>query len=99
MAAYLIADVEVQNEAAYAVYAQKFDAILALFGGRILVVGGNPRAVEGEWIPKRLVILEFPSQEAALQWQASPEYGEIAPIRQQHAVTHFITMFDGFDPS
>lgn len=96
MAAYLVADVEVQNQEAYAVYALKFDAILARFGGRILVVGGNPIAVEGEWIPNRLVILEFPTQEAALQWHASPEYGEIAPIRQQHAVTHFVTMFEGF---
>ena len=99
MAAYMIADVEVMDEAEYRVYAQEFDAILARFGGRILVVGGNPRAVEGEWIPRRLVIPEFPTTEAALQWNASPEYGVIAPIRQQHAVTHFVTLFEGFGQS
>ena len=96
MATYLIADVDVLDREAYQEYADKFDAILARFGGEILVVGGNPTPVEGAWIPTKLVVLKFPDQAAADAWYRSPEYAEIALIRHQHARTHFITRFDGW---
>lgn len=96
MSAYLIADVEVTEPEAYRAYAEAFDAILALFDGRILVVGGKPEAIEGEWIPHRLVILEFPSADHAKRWHSSPEYAEIAPIRQKNAITHYLTLVEGW---
>ena len=95
MAGYAIGDVEVLNEAGYAEYRSRFDAILALFGGRLLITGGATEAIEGHWIPKRLVVLEFPSPEMAKAWLTSPEYAEIAPIRHEHARMHFITIVDG----
>jgi uncharacterized protein (DUF1330 family) len=42
------------------------------------------------------VVLEFPSLEHARRWFDSPEYGEIAPIRHEHAKTHFLTFVDGW---
>jgi uncharacterized protein (DUF1330 family) len=51
--------------------------------------------MEGNWLPRRLVILEFPSAAKAKAWLASPEYAEIAPIRAEHARTHFITIVEG----
>jgi uncharacterized protein (DUF1330 family) len=99
MTAYVIADVDVLDRGGYQEYADRFDAILARFGGEILVVGGSPTPVEGEWIPDRLVILAFPNRAAADAWYRSPEYAEIAPIRHQHARTHFITQFDGWRDS
>jgi len=53
METYLIADVEVRNQEVYQENADKFDVVLARFGGEILVVGGNPTPVEGAWIPTR----------------------------------------------
>ena len=99
MTAYLIADVEVVNEAAYAEYRRRFDEILSPFGGRILVVGGTPVPLEGAWLPKRLVVLAFPDMERARSWYASPEYAEIAPIRRDHAQTHFVALVDGWEPA
>jgi uncharacterized protein (DUF1330 family) len=99
VAAYLIADVEVLDEAAYGEYRRRFDGILEQFGGRILVAGGDPVAVEGEWLPKRLVVLSFPDMEHARSWYASPEYAEIASIRRDHARTHFVTLIDGWPPA
>jgi uncharacterized protein (DUF1330 family) len=97
VAAYLIADVEVHEPEPYAAYRQRFDPILERYGGRILVAGGAVEPLEGEWRPARLVILEFPSADHARRWHASPEYAEIAPIRQRHATTHFLTLAEGWD--
>lgn len=96
MAAYLIADVEVNDPEEYAEYRRRFDPILESFGGRILVAGGQVEALEGEWLPRRLVVLEFPSTEHARRWHASPEYAEILPIRLQNATTHFVTLVEGW---
>ena len=98
MPAYLIGDVEVLDQAAYAEYRNKFDAILEQFGGRLLVAGGPCEAIEGEWLPKRLIILEFPSMTQARAWHASPAYQEILPIRLKNAVTQFVTLVDGWKP-
>lgn len=96
MTAYLLADVEVVDPGPYAEYRRRFDAILAAYGGRILVNGGRCEALEGEWLPRRLVVLEFPSAEHARRWHASPEYAEIMPIRLRHATTHFLTLVEGW---
>jgi uncharacterized protein (DUF1330 family) len=52
------------------------DAI-AFHGGRYIVRGGLPDAVDGDWdAAKRLVIVEFPSAERLREWYDSPEYAE-----------------------
>jgi uncharacterized protein (DUF1330 family) len=38
--------------------------------------------LEGGWVPKRLVILEFPTVEQARAWWASPEYAPAKALRQ-----------------
>ncbi len=96
MTAYLIADVEVVDAEPYAEYRRRFDAILERYGGRILVNGGAVEALEGTWLPRRLVVLEFPSADHARRWHASPEYAEILPIRLRHATTHYLTLVEGW---
>ena len=98
MPAYLIGDVEVLDREAYAEYARRFNATLEPFDGKILVVGGPCEAIEGEWLPKRLVILEFPSMQHAHDWHASDAYQAIIPIRHKNAITHFVTLADGWKP-
>ena len=96
MTAYLFADVEVVDAEPYAEYRHRFDPILERYGGKLLVAGGHTEALEGEWLPARLVVLEFPSAEHAKRWHASPEYAEILPIRLRHATTHFLTLVEGW---
>jgi uncharacterized protein (DUF1330 family) len=96
MVAYLLADVEVVDPGPYAEYRARFDAILGRYRGRILVNGGRCEALEGDWLPRRLVVLEFPTAEHAKRWHASPEYAEILPIRLQHATTRFLTLVEGW---
>ncbi len=85
MAAYFIVDVDVKNPQAYEAYKQAAAASIAQYGGRYLVRGGKHEAVEGKWHPTRIVVLAFPSVEAAKRWYTSPEYTKVKPIRLQHA--------------
>jgi uncharacterized protein (DUF1330 family) len=82
MAAYLIADVEVTDPRGYETYRQQVPAIIAAHGGRYVARGGATEVLEGDWQPRRLVILEFPSREKLMAWYRSPEYQPLIAIRQ-----------------
>lgn len=90
MAAYVVVEVEVQDKDRYETYKQMVPPSLAAYGGRFLVRGGEVETLEGEWRPKRLVILEFPSAERARAWWSSEEYAEAKALRQATAHTRMI---------
>ncbi len=52
--------------------------------------GGVAEKVEGNWEPKRLVILEFESVHRAREWYHSSEYSEPIKLRHQSARTNLI---------
>jgi uncharacterized protein (DUF1330 family) len=82
---YVIANVSVEDATAYEAYRSRTAAIIAQYGGRFLVRGGAIEVREGEPGIDRLVILEFPSVEAARTFYDSPEYQEVLPIRFENA--------------
>jgi uncharacterized protein (DUF1330 family) len=51
------------------------------YEGRYIVRGGKVETLEGDWTPKRLVVLEFPSVEDAKAWYDSPDYAEAKALR------------------
>jgi len=85
VAGYVIADVDVHDPEAYEEYRKLVPGTLELFGGRFVVRGGKAETLEGEWAPKRIVVLEFPSVERARAWYESEEYQEAKAIRQRHS--------------
>ncbi len=85
MPAYVIADIDVHDLAAYREYGQLVPATLEPFGGRFLVRGGEFEVLEGDWQPRRLVVLEFPSADAARQWHSSETYA--AAMAMRHAAS------------
>jgi uncharacterized protein (DUF1330 family) len=74
MPAYLIVDCEVTDPERYEVYKQLAPPAIAKYGGRYLVRGGATTSLEGNWRPGRVVVLEFPDEETAKRFYASPEY-------------------------
>ena len=92
MAAYVVADVDVTNPEAYDEYRSQVQATVDAYGGRFLTRGGAVEALEGDWAPRRLVILEFESVERAKQWIDSPEYSAIKPIRWRNANTNVLVV-------
>jgi len=85
MAAYVIVQVEVVDQAKFEVYKAQVPATIERYGGRYLARGGAFEVLDGEWPVERTVLLEFPSLEAARRWYRSPEYGEAKAIRDQGA--------------
>jgi len=83
MAAYVIGEVDVMDPAAYEDYRKQVGAVVTKYGGRFIARGGGVEALEGGWSPKRLVLLEFPSMEQALEWYRSPEYAPLIKLRQK----------------
>jgi uncharacterized protein (DUF1330 family) len=82
---YVVANVTVADAAAYEGYRSRTASIIELYGGRFLVRGGAVEVREGDPGIGRLVILEFPSVDAARSFYDSPEYQGILPIRLEHA--------------
>lgn len=85
MSAYVIADIEVTNPKEYEDYRAMVPPTIAAFGGRFIARGGQTEALEGEWKPRRLVILEFPDAATARRWYESPEYGAAKKVRQANS--------------
>jgi len=83
MSAYLIADIEVTDAAGFEEYRSKVAVTIAAHGGRYLVRGGAMTLLEGDWQPKRCVVLEFPSAAQMKAWYASPEYAPLIALRQR----------------
>jgi uncharacterized protein (DUF1330 family) len=82
MSAYLIADVEVHDQNVYADYRRQVLPLVEKHGGRFIVRGGAHEALEGEWKPRRLVIIEFPDMTALQAWYRSPQYAKLIALRQ-----------------
>jgi uncharacterized protein (DUF1330 family) len=85
MAAYIIVDINVKNPDGYDEYRRQVPATLAKYGGRFVVRGGASETLEGDWAPKRVVVVEFPTMEALKRWYTSPEYKPLIALRQQHS--------------
>jgi uncharacterized protein (DUF1330 family) len=87
MAGYIVADIEITDPDEYQTYSKQTQATLEPYGGKFIVRGGNAEMLEGDWEPKRLVIIEFPSVEQATAWYNSPGYLSIVGIRHHSAVS------------
>jgi len=83
MAAYVIGEIEVTDQASYEDYRKQVLATVEKHGGRFIVRGGKVEALEGGWSPKRLVVLEFPSMQKLLTWYRSPEYKPLITLRRK----------------
>lgn len=90
MTSYVIVDVEITDTEGYEAYRKLAGPAVAAYGGKFLVRGGNATALEGDWQPKRLVVLEFPDVAHAKAWWSSEEYRAARDIRQRTARTNMI---------
>jgi uncharacterized protein (DUF1330 family) len=90
MAAYVLVQVEVTDPVRYEDYKAMVPPSIAKFGGRFLVRGGKTHTMEGDWSPRRLVVVEFPSVEQAKAWWNSPEYAAAKALRQATSQSELI---------
>ena len=67
MTGYLIANIDVKDPTKFEEYRRKVVPVIEKFGGRYLIRGGDVRRLEGNLPLKRVVVLGFPTVEAAQQ--------------------------------
>lgn len=98
MSAYVIVEIDVHDPAGYEDYKKLASATIAARGGKYLVRGGKTEVLEGDWQPKRIVVLEFPSTDAAKEWLNCEEYREPRKMRHATAKTNMI-LVEGLEPA
>ena len=90
MPVYFIVDLEVTDPAGFEEYRQLVPATIQQYGGRYVVRGGAVETLEGDWQPKRVVVLEFPSLEQAKRWYNSEAYRDPKALRFKTAKCQLI---------
>lgn len=92
MTAFVIVDIEVTDPVGYEDYKRLAAPTVALYGGKYIARGGHTETLEGNWSPKRLVILQFESVERAKGWVNSDEYREARALRHKYATSEMIVV-------
>ncbi len=92
MAGYIIVEIDVTDPVGYEEYKKLAGATVAAYGGEYIVRGGVTETLEGDWQPKRIVILKFESVERAKEWWDCAEYSEPKKMRQRTANTKMIVV-------
>ncbi len=90
--AYVIVDMDVTDPERYAAYRELARPAVEAGGGRFLARGGATEVLEGDRVPHRTVILEFPDMDTARAWYHSPAYVEARRAREGAAVGSFIAV-------
>jgi uncharacterized protein (DUF1330 family) len=90
MSAYVIVEIDVHDPVDYEEYKTQAHATVVAKGGKYIVRGGKTEVLEGDWQPKRIVVLEFPSMEQAKEWYDCEEYRGPRKIRHRTAKTNMI---------
>jgi uncharacterized protein (DUF1330 family) len=92
MPAYVIVETDVHDAEQYEQYKAASPGAIASGGGRFVVRGGEMAVLEGDWRPKRLVMLEFEDLDAAKRWYESAEYQEAKRLRDGAANLHMVAV-------
>lgn len=81
MSAYVIFDVDIHDPARYQAFMQGVKPALEAAGARYLARGGAHQVHEGDWTPRRIVLIEFPSTEAWLSFYNGDTYQGLKAVR------------------
>jgi len=85
MKAYLVLELSVNDFGGFKKYAAEIPAFIARHSGKYIVQGVQPTAIEGNWKPERMVIIEFPARENAEAFLGDPDIQDLFKLR--HATT------------
>jgi uncharacterized protein (DUF1330 family) len=97
---YWIALVDVSDPDGYRAYVTANATSFRKFGGRFLARGGRTERPEGQ-LRSRVVVIEFPSFEAASECYHSPEYAQAMALRMGKSVMDLVIVegYDGPQPA
>ncbi len=92
MSAFIIVETDIHDPDQYEHYKAASPGAVAAGGGRFVVRGGEIAVLEGDWNPRRLVVLEFKNLDAAKRFYASPDYEEAKRLREGAARLNMVAV-------
>jgi uncharacterized protein (DUF1330 family) len=78
---YVIFDVDITDPTRYREFMSAVKPALEMAGAKYLARGGPHKVHEGDWQPRRIVLLEFPSVAAWEAFYNGPTYQGLKAIR------------------
>jgi uncharacterized protein (DUF1330 family) len=91
---YWVAVVDVTDPEGYKDYVVANKAVFTAFGGRFLTRGGQMEVPEGQ-MRLRVVVIEFPSYQAARDCYHSPDYARCIALRSGKSVMD-LSIIEGY---
>ena len=97
--AYVIANFVVHDADVYRQYEKGFFPILKKHGGSFITYDDNTITLEGA-APRegRVVMFQFPSEQAAKDWYSDPDYQSLSEHRRAGTELQFLTLIHGMAP-
>jgi len=92
MSAFVVFDVEIHNDARYQDFMAAVKPALTAAGARYLARGGAHKVHKGDWQPRRIVILEFPSIAAWEAFYYGPVYQGLKAIRDECSSARLVSV-------
>ena len=97
MSAYVIFDVEIRDMTEYQEFIKGVKPAVDQAGARYLARGGAHKVYEGDWQPRRVVILEFPSVAAWEAFYTGSVYQGLKAIRDECSSARLVSV-EGIEP-
>jgi uncharacterized protein (DUF1330 family) len=94
MKAYLVLDFTVNDLGRFMTYVDEIPAHIARHAGKYIVRGVEPKTIEGDWKPDRMVILEFPERTNAEAFLSDPRIQDLFKVRHT-TTTSKLVLVDG----
>lgn len=92
MTAYAIMDVDIFDIRKYMVFMHAVKPLIDSAGGRYLARGGEIRVYEGDYDPRRIVIIEFPSLVALDTFYESEAYQALKLVRDECSSSRLVAV-------
>ena len=95
MPVYVIVDVGLKDEAdakAFGEYAEQTDRLLAEHGARVIAYDPAAQILEGDWVPRTIVVQKYPDMDTVARIQHSDIYAPLKALRHRIADTNVIVV-------
>ncbi len=92
MTAYVIFDVDIRDVEQYQEFMLGVKPALEEAGAKYLSRGGDHKVYEGDWEPRRIVLIEFPSIARWEEFYNGPTYQSLKAVRDACSSARLVTV-------
>jgi uncharacterized protein (DUF1330 family) len=90
MAAYVVIDLDIADQAGFQQYVDGVTPLIEKAGARNVLTDGDALVLEGDWTPPTLVIHEFRDRAAVREFWDSPEYQPLKELRRKYSTVKVV---------